>query len=225
MEVMKDMMISPEGYYEEYLKGKSQNEILTEIRSLKREISRLKKLLEGDEENSEKTMLPSPLTRLKCDRAYLEMAKRAYSEAGGAYEPTRAERKDQSFNEALSQMKRFVFEIGGFFGGYDKRTYAVSGDKMVFDLEHSLYPKPSNSLVYEPFTTEEFIQGLSNLHIGEWKREYMNPLVLDGTQWSIGIEYEGGRRPFHIDGSNAYPYNFKKLTELFGIEEETEEEE
>lgn len=33
------MMISPEGYYEVNLKGKSQGEILKEIRSLKREIN------------------------------------------------------------------------------------------------------------------------------------------------------------------------------------------
>ena len=36
------MMISPETYYEEYLRSKSQKEVLREIRSLKREINRLK---------------------------------------------------------------------------------------------------------------------------------------------------------------------------------------
>ena len=36
------MMISPEGYYEVNLKGKSQQDILKEIRSLKREINQLK---------------------------------------------------------------------------------------------------------------------------------------------------------------------------------------
>ena len=40
------MMISPEGYYEVSLKDKSQEEILKEIRSLKREISQLKRYLE-----------------------------------------------------------------------------------------------------------------------------------------------------------------------------------
>ena len=37
------MMISPEGYYEEYLKGKTKEQILTIIRGLKQEIGRLKK--------------------------------------------------------------------------------------------------------------------------------------------------------------------------------------
>lgn len=37
------MMISPEGYYEEYLKGKSEEQIITVICGLKQEIGRLKK--------------------------------------------------------------------------------------------------------------------------------------------------------------------------------------
>ena len=35
-------MISPESYYEEYLKGKTKEEIMTAIRGLKQEIGRLK---------------------------------------------------------------------------------------------------------------------------------------------------------------------------------------
>ena len=36
------MMISPEGYYEEYLKGKTDKQIMTAIRGLKQEMGRLK---------------------------------------------------------------------------------------------------------------------------------------------------------------------------------------
>ena len=41
------MMISPESYYEEYLKGKTKEEITTAIRGLKQEIGRLKSTLEN----------------------------------------------------------------------------------------------------------------------------------------------------------------------------------
>ena len=41
------MMISPEGYYEEYLKGKTKEQILTVIRGLKQEIGRLKITMEA----------------------------------------------------------------------------------------------------------------------------------------------------------------------------------
>ena len=36
------MMISPESYYEEYLKVKTKEQIMTSIRGLKQEIGRLK---------------------------------------------------------------------------------------------------------------------------------------------------------------------------------------
>ena len=81
----------------------------------------------------------------------------------------------------------------------------------MFDVDHSFYLKPSNLSVYEPFTREEFIRGIADLHIGEWKRQYDNSCVLDGTQWNIRIEYEDDREPVQIYGSNAYPYNFEDL--------------
>ena len=77
------MMISPEVYYEESLKGKSEAEILQEISSLKEEISRLKQVLKNDAFSPEALMKPSPMTRIKCSREYLKMAKMALEEVRG----------------------------------------------------------------------------------------------------------------------------------------------
>lgn len=92
------MMISPDVYDSEYLRGRSQEEILHQIRSLKCEISRLKRELEAVSLEPKAWILPSPLTQIKCNRDYLERAKLAYEAAGGQYEPTRAEKRDQAFN-------------------------------------------------------------------------------------------------------------------------------
>ncbi|MBQ9594046.1 MAG: hypothetical protein IJR36_09250, partial [Lachnospiraceae bacterium] len=127
------MMISPEMYYDEHLRGKSKEEILREIRSLKREINRLKRELEDDSMKSKVQMMPSPLTQIRCNRDYLEMAKKAYEEAGGTYQPTEEEQKDQAFNEALAYMKRLDFYIGGYSGGREMRVYHISGDRVVCD--------------------------------------------------------------------------------------------
>ena len=220
------MMISPEGYYEVNLKGKTQAEILKEIRSLKGEINQLKRYMEEHSLEPEE-LFPTRLTRLKCNREYLDRAVQAYAETGGIYKLTKAEQKDQIFNESLQHIYRFVFDYGGYFGGYEKRTYTVSGEKVLFDIEHSLYLKPSNLPIYEPFTKEKFIKGIAELHIGEWRRRYVNPMVLDGTQWSIDIEYEyeDGHKPVHIYGSNAFPYNFDDLLEFLGVNEKSDEDE
>ena len=212
------MMISPETYYKEYLQGKSQSAILQQINLLKQEIGRLKEVMESVENSPEAMIMPSPLTRIKCNREYLEMAKLALEEAGGQYELTDEEMRDLSFNARLADMHRFILEIGGFFNGYTKYKYTISGDRVLFDADHSFYLKPSNLPVYEPFSREEFVRGIAALHIGEWKERYENLYVLDGTQWSICVEYEDGMLPFEIYGSNAYPYNFEELIDFLGID-------
>ena len=212
------MMISPEGYYEECLKGKSEAEILQEISSLKEEISRLKQVLEQDKMDPELMIKPDPLTRIKCDRDFLKMAKKTLEEAGGRYEPTDEEQRDQSFNADLTSMRKFVLEINKFEGDFRTYTYTLSEDKKTFDVDYILFPKPSELPEVELFIKDEFLRGIAGLHIGEWKKRYENPYVLDGTQWIVSIEYEDGREPVQIHGSNAYPYNFRGLIEFLEID-------
>jgi hypothetical protein len=75
------MMISPEGYYEEYLKGKTEEQIMTVIRGLKQEIGRLKNRMESPDYGLKLIMHPSEDIRLHWTREYLERAKQTYAEA------------------------------------------------------------------------------------------------------------------------------------------------
>ena len=67
------MMISPEAYYELYLKGKDEKQILSAIRGLKNEIGHLKNVMEHPEYASQITVRPSEDTRLWCNRLYLRI--------------------------------------------------------------------------------------------------------------------------------------------------------
>lgn len=216
------MMISPETYYEMNLKGKSQEEIMKKIRSLKIQIGQLKRSIENTDDMVLE-VFPSRLTRLKCDRDYLERAIRAYEEAGGEYVRSKAEQKDHDFNEALDSMSKLVFTIGGFFCGHETRTFTVSDGQVLVDVEKTMISMDKEE--YGPYRKEEFISGIKALHIGEWKRTYNALLVMDGTQWELDIYYNNGRRPTKISGSNAYPYNFEDLKEFLEVEMENEEDE
>ena len=216
------MMISPETYYEMNLKGKSQEEIMKKIRSLKIQIGQLKRSIENTDDMVLE-VFPSRLTRLKCDRDYLERAIRAYEEAGGEYVRSKAEQKDHDFNEALDSMSKLVFTIGGFFCGHETRTFTVSDGQVLVDVEKTMISMDKEE--YGPYRKEEFISGIKALHIGEWKRTYNDLLVMDGTQWELDIYYNNGRRPTKISGSNAYPYNFADLKEFLEVEMEDEEDE
>ena len=74
------MMISPEGYYEEYLKGKTKEQIMTAMRGLKQEIGRLKNTMESPDYGQEEIVHPSEDTRLHWTRGYLEKAKETLRE-------------------------------------------------------------------------------------------------------------------------------------------------
>lgn len=66
------MMVSPEWYYEENLKGKTEDQIRSQIRSLKRKIRKLEKVVADPEEYPKEWMFcPSPKVQLEMYRLYL----------------------------------------------------------------------------------------------------------------------------------------------------------
>lgn len=132
------MMIHPEGYYEMFLKGKTKQELQTAIRSIKKHINSLKKEIEDPEEDK-MLMLPTPLTRLKMNREYLARAIQAYEEAGGVYVPMKAEQKSTEFDQALDSFSKLVFSIGGYFNGYETRTFTVREDRIMLEIESSFH--------------------------------------------------------------------------------------
>ena len=74
------MMVSPEWYYEENLKGKTVDQIKSQIRSLKRKIRKLQK--EADDPQSQGWMIcPSPDVQLEMHRLYLQKAVEALLDA------------------------------------------------------------------------------------------------------------------------------------------------
>ena len=225
------MMISPESYYEEYLKGKTKEQIMTAIRGLKQEIGRLKNTMEGPEYGIKEIVHPSEDTRLHCTREYLARARQAYAEAGGTYTLSKSEQKTADFDANMHSISKITFSIGGYFDGY--RRYVVeltdglkAYTKLWGDEEPlSLWDEYNE----EPFRKETFIEALKELHIGEWRRRYSTErfgyVVCDGTQWELEFEYNNGQRPVRFNGDNSYPYNFDKFQMLFGIDVTEEDNE
>jgi hypothetical protein len=225
------MMISPEGYYEEYLKGKTKEQILTVIRGFKQEIGRLKNTMESPDYGVRPIIHPSEDTRLHWAREYLERAKQAYAEAGGTYTLSKAEEKVADFDANMDAIYKISFSIGGFFGGY--RSYVVElSDELkaytkLWEDEEPILLLDDDSK--ELFTKDTFIASLKGLHIGEWRRRYSTKrfgyTVCDGTQWELEFEYDNGHKPVKFDGDNSYPYNFDKFQMLFGNDDTEEDDE
>lgn len=225
------MMISPEGYYEEYLKGKTKEQIITTMRGLKQEIGHLKNIMESPDYGVKLIMHLSEDTRLHWTREYLERAKQAYAETGGIYTLSKSEEKAADFEANMDAICRIAFSIGGFFGGYRSYVVELSDDLKAYtklwEAEEPFLLLDDD--IKEPFTKDTFMVALKDLHIGEWRRRYSTKrfgyTVSDGTQWELEFEYNNGHKPVRFDGDNSYPYNFDKLQMLFGIYTVEEEEE
>lgn len=217
------MMVSPSYYAEVKLKGKSIEEIMTEIRSLKREINRLKREIEEAGSESEVVIVsPSPLTQIKVNREYLKEAIEAYKNAGGEYIPTKQEKRILAFNDALDDLSRIIFTIRSFCIRYSTRVVTVSDHKVLYTKTPSPAYIAANDFKDSPYTKEEFLSGLKEIYLGEWKRSYFDPGIMDGTEWELKLEFKGEHRTVSFHGCNAYPYNFEDLQELLGIDDDEE---
>lgn len=213
------MMISPETFYEMELKGKNEKEILTIIRGLKQRIGRLKNTMEHPEYMG--IIEPSEDVQIHWTREYLNRAKEALSEVGGTYIPSKAEQKAIEFDANINNIQRIVFEIGGYFSGRTEYVVYFSDNEAVLSTTMFVADCVSDSI-----SKDYFLDSIKSLYIGEW-RKYYRPerfgyYVLDGTQWSLKFIYNDGKS-VEYGGSNSFPYNFSKLQELFGIEEDYDE--
>lgn len=220
------MMISPDGYYEEHLKGKSAKQILAAIRGLKQKMGKLKNKMEHPK--YVRLTEPSEDTMLWCTRLYLERAKEALIEAGGKYIPSQAELRAADFDDNIPAIEQLIFSQGGFFQGTETSTINFEDEHVRLHAPIPLFPPPPlpPELLIKPeypYTKEEFLDSIRELHLGEWRKSYrperFGYTILDGTQWELTINFSNGHKPLKIYGSNSYPYNYDKLLELFGIDQ------
>jgi hypothetical protein len=224
------MMISQEGYYEAYLKGKTKEQVMTAIRGLKQEIGRLKNMMESPDYGQVLIMHPSEDTRIHWTREYLEIAKQAYAEAGGTYTLSKSEEQSADFDLNMDAICKVTFKIGDFFGG--NRSYVLelsdrlrACTKLLEDEEPLVLIDAENEAL---FTKATFIAALAYLHIGEWRRQYSTQRFgytpYDGIHWELEFEYNNGHKTERFEGDNSYPYNFERLKIIFGINDTEEGE-
>ena len=154
----------------------------------------------------------------------LNVQNRLYMKIGAVYTSSQAELKALRFQENIENIRKITLEIGGYFSGYWQYIISIEGGQICYDVDYSLVLQSVNLSNTDDFsmTKDEFFNGLRELHIGEWLHKYkperFGYKFLDGTQWSMDIEYSNGIKSKHYYGNNSYPYNFDKLAELFRID-------
>lgn len=69
----------------------------------------------------------------------------------------------------------------------------------------NLWAAPDQTSMWSP-TVEDWLKFWTSaqaVNLWIWQKSYLNPLILDGLQWSLEISYQG--RTLTSEGSNAFP--------------------
>ena len=218
------MMMSPESYYMD-LKGKTADEILTELNGLRQKISELKAALRS-QDFTEPDIRPSRDVRLSMALDYFDMAKKALLEAGGEYIPTEDEQKALAFNARLDGLSAIEFTVSRHFLITKTLSADFSGGKTSAKIiceTSPLYGNDSRKKVGE-IERERLISELRQIHMGDWDSEYNLLGILDGEDWSVTLRFSNGSVECS-HGSNAYPFSFTRFCGIMGYDEFDEEDE
>jgi len=122
------MMISPNSFYEDNLKGKTKEEVLSVIKGLKRDITSLNKDLFKPKIN----IFPNPAVIIDFDKEYLALAIKTYTELGGNYVLTKAEQKEAAFDNKLAQIEKIELSWEG-------DIYELTQDNLDFEELRELH--------------------------------------------------------------------------------------
>ena len=107
-----------------------------------------------------------------------------------------------SADESSPIPKQFSVAIGGFFGA--SYELELHGGKLAYSASRAGRTNFRRSTITPNAAKwREFRQALDGLKIWQWRANYRNEHVHDGTQWSLEITYAD--RVMKSHGNNSYP--------------------
>jgi hypothetical protein len=117
--------------------------------------------------------------------------------------------KQQAIDYAYDQIEILIASVGGFFNGYYEVEINFKNRELKWN--HSL-----DELNYFKTLSEnavnKLIEDLKSLKLLNWKTKYLDPHVMEGTQWSIEMVRKG--RNLKKYGSNMYPDKWEQFCEI-----------
>ena len=119
--------------------------------------------------------------------------------------------REEALVAAYDKIKGLKVAVGGFFNGYNNVDVNLS--TLQVSWSHSLYgEEETTQKSLSPATAEKFIEELKMVNLLNWKAKYIDPLVLDGTHWSVEIIRNG--RNINKYGDNKFPDEWDNFCNL-----------
>ena len=135
---------------------------------------------------------------------------------GFAKSPVLFNKRINSWELCMEQVQSIRFLIGGYFGG----STEILIEQVSYGAMVTIRKYPADFIEPEVLRITlrkwfRIVYDLYNrMYLQEWKREYIDPNVLDGEQWELEIKLSDDRTEYHC-GSNAYPPYWPELKKLF----------
>ena len=205
------MMLSPNCYYNQYIKDKSPEEIKKRIKGLIKQISYLNNSIEVGKDLD---MCPSYSTQSDMNRLYLEIARTEYAKYSNESTLTRKEKRGIEFNNKLNLLYKIEFQIGGYPSPWNTYILEITNFEII--------TKDQYDFEFPTFLTKDYLlESLKSLYIGEWNKSYTPDKygiqVLDGTGWDLKFYFKDGTKK-EYSGYNHCPYNFNQFLEILDID-------
>ena len=88
-------------------------------------------------------------------------------------------------------------------------------DEAVVEIEAKEHSEPIVERLSTPSEANwrQFWDEIDRLRLWDWRKEYVTPHILDGTDWSLLIRHE---RQIRISGCNGFPLRDSKIRHFDG---------
>ncbi|RDI42197.1 hypothetical protein DFR59_10536 [Falsibacillus pallidus] len=110
--------------------------------------------------------------------------------------------KEQAVDAAYTRIEGIKATIGGFFDGH----YIVEINLISRQVVWSFYGRGEDETIQKsigPDTAKKLIEDLKMINLLNWKAKYIEPGILDGTNWSVEISRDGRKISKH--GNIKFP--------------------
>jgi len=114
--------------------------------------------------------------------------------------------------DKMPLIQTIIATVGGYFGP----NYSLEADIKRGKLKYSCTEGGKGPSFEKTITDEDWkklIRGLKRCEFQYWLDKYNDPYILDGTQWSVEVTFDGAE-PIRKWGSNEYPGRWKQFCRL-----------
>ena len=121
--------------------------------------------------------------------------------------------KAEDYRDIVTSIK---FSVGGFFSGHTDVSIIKNEQGALVQVQKLSEPdeepddRQINAVKWQKIVNTLYGQ----MYLHEWKRSFVDPCVMDGTQWRLEIGLTKKRKRSY-SGSNDYPPYWSKLLRIF----------